>query len=514
MLTSGWKAAGKRYAASDLTGDAEVHAAHTGRKAGGRSSRGLTPVSRSGQGCEVADDGQNVPFAEGNERRLPRRALDTIPTSCVLVSAVYPVPTSSGKRVVLMGMLDYLVDRFGAGNVHYLLLDDEVPPGELPCAVHLLGRPGTLRKLWNVFSQCLFGRRTLQEALTSSPSVKKKLHSLLRQLKPDLEIYDTLRLAQLVEEDTPDCRRVVYLDDLYSVRYEGMLKQMAEDPGIDVRPLGDFVRHIPGPLRGLGAQPAVYRPLLRFEGRRVAVREAECVKRFDLGLLVNAEEVDVLRSRAPEANVDVLTPLIAEGVPTLRRPDSQTFVFLGLLSLPHNEDALTAFLTRTLAPALKVLPDMRLRIVGRDVSDRLRELADSFGSAVQLDGYVDDLNSVLSTCTALIAPLRFGSGVKIKVLEAVGRGIPVLATSVAAQGISNKSQGQDGLFIVDELTKWPDAMLRLTDPAVNAEASAAALRFYRRTYSRRVVHASYDRLFLGRLSEPSSINVIRRASVG
>ena len=204
-----------------------------------------------------ADENGSLSYVKGGaqqRRHRQRRASDGPPASVVVVSAVHPMPTSSGKKVVLKGLLDYLVDRLGAENVHYLLLDDELPAGDLPCAVHLLGRPGTGRKIWNVVSKCFVRRnRTLQEALTSSPQVQAKLRSLLSELQPDLEIYDTLRMAQLIEDDVPDCRRVVYLDDLYSVRYEGMLKQMAEDPDIDVRPLGDFVRHIPGPLRRLGS---------------------------------------------------------------------------------------------------------------------------------------------------------------------------------------------------------------------------------------------------------------------
>ena len=204
-----------------------------------------------------------------------------------------------------------------------------------------------------------------------------------------------------------------------------------------------------------------------------------------------------------------MTPLIPEVVATLRRPDSKVFVFLGLLSLPHNEDALASFLTNTLPLALKAMPDMKLRIVGRDCSEHLAKLAASFGPSVQLDGYVDDLNSVLSSCTGLIAPLRFGSGVKIKVLEAVGRGIPVLATPIAAQGITNRADGQDGLFIIDEPADWPAAMLRLTDPALNAEASAAALRFYRRTYTPAVIYDAYDRLFMGRKQEKETLKMVR-----
>lgn len=484
------------------------------RKSGGSMSKqGNAPAFQGESSVSSGEGNGSLASVKAGVRHPRRRASDGPPSSCVVVSAVYPVPTSSGKKVVLKGMLDYLVDRLGAENVHYLLLDDEMPSGDFPCQVHLLGRPGTGRKLWNVLSKCVVGRsRTLQEALTASPRVQASLRGLLDELKPDLEIYDTLRLAQMVEDDAPDCRRVVYLEDLYSVRYEGMLKQMAEEPDIDVRPLGDFVRHIPGPFRRLGRMPLVYRPLLRFEGHRVARREVECVKRFDLGLLVSDEESDTLRSRAPEAKVDVITPLIPEVVATLRRPDGPVFVFLGLLNLPHNEDALASFLTNTLPLALKVMPDMRLRIVGRDVSEQLAALAGSFGPAVQLDGYVDDLNSVLSSCTALIAPLRFGSGVKIKVLEAVGRGIPVLATSIAAQGITSQAEGQDGVFILNEPKDWPAAMLRLTDPAVNADASAAALRFYRRTYTPAVVYGAYDRLFMNRQPEQGTLKVVRAVS--
>ena len=165
--------------------------------------------------------------------------------------------------------------------------------------------------------------------------------------------------------------------------------------------------------------------------------------------------------------------------------------------------------------ALQLMPDLRLRIVGKGVSEQLEELARPFGSAVQLEGFVDDLDGVLATCTALVAPLRFGSGVKIKVVEAVGRGVPVLATNVAAEGISSRLDGQDGIVIDDDLRHWPEAMRRLTDPDVNSEMSASALRFYRNTYSTGVVHEAYDRLFMDVAHDDAGIvDISHRVSVG
>ena len=418
-----------------------------------------------------------------------------MPDTALVVSATVPDPPDTGKRVVLRGLLRYLVDRLGPGNVHYALVGAAGSrPVPFPVTVHHLDRPGLTAQV-GALARCLGDRSyTIQEAMLGSRDLGRQVAALVEELDPQIEVYDTLRMGQHAPPRTSR-RRVLYVDDLFSVRYARML-EVARRESVDMDPLGGFVDNVPAQVRWLARRRAVYLPLLRFEGRRLERREAEVVRGFDVSLLVNADEVELLRARSGIATVEAFTPLLPPVTVTPRvQADPPEIVFLGNLGLPHNDDAVCSFL-RTTMPALTTsCPGIRLRVIGRNASPALRSSSARFAQNVVLEGFVDDLDSVLARATAVIAPLRFGSGVKIKMLEALARGVPLLATACAAEGIPVRPDGLDGCLVEDDLASWPALLTELADPTRNAELSAAASAFFDRTYSDRVVTAQYDAVF-------------------
>jgi hypothetical protein len=88
--------------------------------------------------------------------------------------------------------------------------------------------------------------------------------------------------------------------------------------------------------------------------------------------------------------------------------------------------------------------------------------------------------------------LRFGSGVKIKVLDALARGLPVVTTEVGAEGIGESSAG---LVITGSAAEAGRELARLTDPAARAVAARDAAQLYGERYAPEVVHAAYDSAF-------------------
>jgi hypothetical protein len=418
------------------------------------------------------------------------------PETALVVTATVPDPPDTGKRVVLRGLLRYLVDRLGPGNVHYALVGGAasscVP---FPVVVHHLERPGAAAQLAAVAS-CLTKRNyTLQEAMLGSRSLERQVHTLVAKLQPQIEVYDTLRMGQHAPSPRSSRRRMLYVDDLFSVRYARMLEVAMRGP-VDMDPLGGFADNVPAMMRSLARRPSVYLPLLRFERGRLQRREAEIVRGFDVSLLVNAEEVELLRGRSGVSTIESLTPLLPDvDAPTRVQADPPELVFLGNLGLPHNDDAICTFLRGTMRSVARRCPGVRLRIIGRHAGPTLRSLVDQHGGCVVLEGFVEDLDAVFARASAVIAPLRFGSGVKIKVLEGLARGVPLVATTAAAEGIPLQPDGTDGCVIEDDLNAWPDVLAGMMEPARNAQLSAAALSFFDGSYSADVVTAQYDGLF-------------------
>ena len=415
--------------------------------------------------------------------------------SAVIFSSTAPVPVDNGKRAVLNGLLSYLVERLGSDAVHFAVLvaaDEELPP--FPGVVHRLPRPAGRAQMFALRRWFTNRSYTLQEAMLGSAELRTAIGAVLENVRPTVEIYDTLRLAQHAPTAAAAGRRVLYLDDLFSVRYQRML-DVAAHGRVDMDPLGGFVDNVPARLRPLVRHRAVYLPLLRSERDRIRRREEQVVHEFDTSLLVSPREVGELRRRSGTDRITTLTPLL----PTLKAGERRTahppeLVYLGKLNIPHNDDAICTFVRRVMPALVRLRPDVRVRVIGKQPSAALRALAAAH-PGVTLEGYVDDIDEVFERATALLAPLRFGSGIKIKVLDALGRGVPVIATSTAAEGIPVSMDGSDGCLVEDDLTRWAPVLASLTEPARAAELSRAALRFYARTYAPAIVSAAYDKIF-------------------
>lgn len=397
----------------------------------------------------------------------------------------------------MCGLLRYLTDRYDEKNVHFALAaPPDVPLPNLPGQFYRLPVPRVAEKLWNVGAHSVAQRKlTLQEALLSSRGLQTSLRKLVDRIKPDVEFYDTIRIGQHRLPSRPGATQILHLDDLYSVRYTRMLE--ASSAGTTtIDPLGQFADVVPGAFRGLARNPAVYRRLLGWEAGRLEKREHSIVHDFDISTLVNSSEVETLRRESPTANVRLITPLAVMPERTAREPSERPdFLFLGRLNVPHNDDAICAFLTDVMPALVALRSDTRVTIVGGGVGSNLQDLASRFPDNVYLEGFVEDLDPYFVRATAVVAPLRFGSGVKQKVLDALIRGVPVVGTGVALEGIPIGSSSTSGCTVEDDFNRWPAALERLIDPDVNAAASAAAAAEGVRLYSEDHIYQQYDTIF-------------------
>lgn len=109
-----------------------------------------------------------------------------------------------------------------------------------------------------------------------------------------------------------------------------------------------------------------------------------------------------------------------------------SLVFEGNQGFPPNADAARYFVREILPRVLKTFPDCRVRIVGRDPLPSTRALA---SERVEVTGRVEDVRPYLDTASVFVCPMRTGSGIKNKILQAWAMAKPVVATPIAVGGL-------------------------------------------------------------------------------
>jgi glycosyltransferase involved in cell wall biosynthesis len=150
---------------------------------------------------------------------------------------------------------------------------------------------------------------------------------------------------------------------------------------------------------------------------------------------------------------------------------------------------------------LQQIPDSRIAILGKGAGPSIKSLAALYPKHIILHGFVKDIDEILLRACAMISPLTFGSGIKLKVIDSLRCGIPLVSTSHGVEGI--EVGDSRGILEVD-VRNFPGAMLSLLDPGFNAAASRDNAELYRRFYSSSAVDQVYGRVLLDANSPLSS----------
>jgi glycosyltransferase involved in cell wall biosynthesis len=133
-------------------------------------------------------------------------------------------------------------------------------------------------------------------------------------------------------------------------------------------------------------------------------------------------------------------------------------VFTGLMSYRPNIDAVTYFVREILPLIHRVRPDEIFTMVGWGLNDEVRAL---LGPRVIATSRVPDVRPYLSAAAVVVAPIRFGSGTRLKVLEALAMGRPLVSTSLACEGL-DVVPGRHFL-VADDPMRFADAVIQLLE---------------------------------------------------
>jgi polysaccharide biosynthesis protein PslH len=192
-------------------------------------------------------------------------------------------------------------------------------------------------------------------------------------------------------------------------------------------------------------------------------------------------------SEAERAEFTAIAPgrvrLVPNGVdleampPRAMVPAAPEALFVGTMSYGANQDGVRWLLADVLPRSARA--DLRLTIVGAGTPPSIAKLAASAPRVVEITGFVPDTAPWFERSRALVVPLRAGGGTRLKILESLARGVPVLSTTLGCEGL-DLEPGRD-LLVEDDPGRFAAALDRLLDDdelcrklASNGRAAAAA----------------------------------------
>jgi glycosyltransferase involved in cell wall biosynthesis len=192
-------------------------------------------------------------------------------------------------------------------------------------------------------------------------------------------------------------------------------------------------------------------------------QETAALRRADMLVAVTEKDRTQLRDMVGEA-ADVR--VVPTGVdtdyfaPQVVEPDNREVVFFGALRNGTNQDAVR-YLVRDILPRIAArLPDVRLTLVGSAPTTEMRQLART-QPGVRVTGFVEDVRPLLARAGVVVCPLRFGYGIRGRILEVLSLGVPVVATPVAVDGMGLSSDA--GVLLSSDAQGVADAVVRVLE---------------------------------------------------
>ncbi|HUN07083.1 MAG TPA: glycosyltransferase [Aggregatilineales bacterium] len=231
--------------------------------------------------------------------------------------------------------------------------------------------------------------------------------------------------------------------------------------------------------------------------------EAEMCRRFDAVTAVSEEDkAALIEAGAPSAMTVIPIAVDLDSQPYIeRQPKGPHIIHIGTMYWPANINAINWFLD-AIYPLIKArLPEVRCTLIGARPPESIIERAKADPS-LTVTGYVDDPLPYLQDASMMIVPLKAGGGMRVKILNALAQGIPMVTTTVGCEGIA-VTPDKD-ILIADEPAAFAEASLRLlTDADLNQRISQNGRDMVMRRYDYREAVKPLDDVYAEIVAKPA-----------
>ena len=264
--------------------------------------------------------------------------------------------------------------------------------------------------------------------------------TFVKQLNPDIILFDRFMMEEQfgwrVAEQCPDALRILDTEDLHCLRKGRQLAFKDNKPFDESYLFND-----------------------------IAKREIASIYRCDFSLMISEVEIEILKTqfKVPD-NLLLYLPFLLEEISEsstnnlLAFDERQHFITIGNFLHEPNYNSIL-YLKESIWPLIKKqLPKAELHIYGAYASQKVNQLQNNKDGFL-IKGFANDVNEVMQNAKICLAPLRFGAGLKGKLIDAMQNGTPCVMTTIAAEGMFGNSQPNG--FITDSPEDFANKAVKL-----------------------------------------------------
>ncbi|HEY4104157.1 MAG TPA: glycosyltransferase family 4 protein [Polyangiaceae bacterium] len=301
---------------------------------------------------------------------------------------------------------------------------------------------------------------------------QKKFEQMLSETK-----YDVVQVefAQMAAFEFPEHRSdgPVFVLDEHNIEFD-ILRRTA-------RAKGELSRHLYN----------------RLNWRKLAREERSAWRRFDAVTLTSRRDEEIILSEYPTARTAVVPNGVdvAEFSVSSGPVEPEMLLFFGACNYHPNHDGIVHFIDDIFPKIRARHPNARFCIMGPGAR---QSVLDRAGNGVEVLGMVDEVGPYIERAAAVVVPLRLGGGTRLKIVEALSKGKPVISTTLGAEGIDVVHA--EHLLLADEPEDFAKQVGRvLSDRELGERLGRAGRQLMEDKYSWRSIVAGLERFYEARI---------------
>lgn len=393
----------------------------------------------------------------------------------LLLTQVLPYPPDSGPKVKTWNVIKYLTQHHEVTLVSFVRGDQTAEIKHLQQYCHAVHTVPMER------GALLDGQALIRSFLSGQPwmmvrddraAMRQLIDRLAAETRFDIAHADQLNMAQYAAR-VPGARKILDAHNALWLLYQRLWQTMGF-----------------GPKKWLLGRD--WRLLKQDEGR--------LCREFDAVLAVSEEDKIALQEAiGPEKKVDITVIPIAvdtdEVAMVTRQPEADHILHIGTMYWPPNVDGILWFINQVYPLIRSKRPKTVFDVVGARPPQEIMSLSGN-GTGVNVTGYVPDPAPYRQQAGVMVVPLRAGGGMRVKILEALAQGLPIVSTTLGCEGIAvTHSQN---ILIADTPQEFAEAVLRLLEnPQFAAELGCNGRQLAEQLYDYRQVCKPLENVYRG-----------------